>query len=198
MQARSTLSTPTSSPRASYVSSLEHLKSAGYHLEIVFLRVASTHLALKRIAARVRQGGPPSRKPTCCAASSAAGRASKACTGHWRTPGRYMKIRESSRYSLDGAHEIMSKSPRDPQFTKRIERALIRAGAAARTTARRYGTPIYSAKMGRSSRSGLDGPLVARPARNEAATGFAMPPEAAKVRKVDELYLGANLVNPGA
>jgi hypothetical protein len=37
----------------------------------------------------------------------------------------------------------MSKTPRDPQFAKRVERALVRAGAAARTTARRYGTPIY-------------------------------------------------------
>jgi hypothetical protein len=37
----------------------------------------------------------------------------------------------------------MSKSRRDPQFTKRFERALVRAGAAVRTTARRYGTPIY-------------------------------------------------------
>lgn len=40
-----------------YVGRLEQLKSAGYRLEIVFLRVASTSLALKRIAARVRQGG---------------------------------------------------------------------------------------------------------------------------------------------
>jgi len=37
----------------------------------------------------------------------------------------------------------MSKSPRDPQFTKLIERARVRAGAAARATARRYGTPVY-------------------------------------------------------
>jgi len=37
----------------------------------------------------------------------------------------------------------MSKRPRKSDFTKRIERALIRAGKAARTTARRYGTPIY-------------------------------------------------------
>jgi predicted ABC-type ATPase len=42
-----------------YVSRLKRLKSAGYQLEIVFLRVASTSLALKRIAARVRQGGHP-------------------------------------------------------------------------------------------------------------------------------------------
>jgi predicted ABC-type ATPase len=41
----------------SYVSRLELLKTAGYHLEIVYLRVASPRLVLKRIAARVRQGG---------------------------------------------------------------------------------------------------------------------------------------------
>ncbi len=37
----------------------------------------------------------------------------------------------------------MSKTPRDPQFAKRVGRALVRAAAAARRTARRYGTPIY-------------------------------------------------------
>jgi predicted ABC-type ATPase len=40
-----------------YVSRLERLKREGYHLEIVYLRVASPRLLLKRIAARVRQGG---------------------------------------------------------------------------------------------------------------------------------------------
>lgn len=40
-----------------YVSRLKLLKAAGYHLEIVYLRVASPRLVLKRIAARVRQGG---------------------------------------------------------------------------------------------------------------------------------------------
>jgi predicted ABC-type ATPase len=40
-----------------YVSRLKLLKAAGYHLEIVFLSVASPRLLLKRIAARVRQGG---------------------------------------------------------------------------------------------------------------------------------------------
>lgn len=32
-------------------------KAAGYRIEIVFLRLASVELALKRIAGRVRQGG---------------------------------------------------------------------------------------------------------------------------------------------
>ncbi len=37
----------------------------------------------------------------------------------------------------------MSKAPRDSQFAKGVGRALLRAAAAARRTARRYGTPIY-------------------------------------------------------
>jgi predicted RNase H-like nuclease (RuvC/YqgF family) len=37
----------------------------------------------------------------------------------------------------------MSKARRDRKFTQRIERALIRAAAAARLAARRFGTPIY-------------------------------------------------------
>lgn len=33
------------------------MKAAGYRVEIVYLKIASTRLALRRIAARVRQGG---------------------------------------------------------------------------------------------------------------------------------------------
>jgi predicted ABC-type ATPase len=40
-----------------YVRRLQHLKEAGYRIEIVYLRLRSTQLALRRIAARVRQGG---------------------------------------------------------------------------------------------------------------------------------------------
>jgi predicted ABC-type ATPase len=40
-----------------YVSRLKRWKAAGYRIEIVFLKVASPRLALRRIAGRVRQGG---------------------------------------------------------------------------------------------------------------------------------------------
>jgi predicted ABC-type ATPase len=40
-----------------YVARLQQLKDAGYHIDIAYLSVASPRLALKRIAARVRQGG---------------------------------------------------------------------------------------------------------------------------------------------
>ena len=39
------------------VSRLKRWKAAGYRIEIIFLRLASPQLALRRIAARVKQGG---------------------------------------------------------------------------------------------------------------------------------------------
>jgi len=40
-----------------YLRRLKRWKAAGYRIEIIFLRLASPRLALRRIAARVRQGG---------------------------------------------------------------------------------------------------------------------------------------------
>ena len=40
-----------------YIEHLRHWKSSGYHIEIIFLQLSSPSLALKRIAARVAQGG---------------------------------------------------------------------------------------------------------------------------------------------
>jgi predicted ABC-type ATPase len=39
------------------LSRIKRWKSAGYRIEIIFLRLASVQLALRRIAARVKQGG---------------------------------------------------------------------------------------------------------------------------------------------
>src|SRR5207247_1885210 len=40
-----------------YLGRLKKWKAAGYRIEIIFLRLPSTQLALRRIAARVKQGG---------------------------------------------------------------------------------------------------------------------------------------------
>ena len=40
-----------------YLSRLKRWKAAGYRIEIVYLRLPSARLALRRIAARVKQGG---------------------------------------------------------------------------------------------------------------------------------------------
>ncbi len=42
-----------------YAARLRNWKAAGYRVEIVFLKLASVRLALRRIADRVRQGGHP-------------------------------------------------------------------------------------------------------------------------------------------
>ena len=40
-----------------YLSRLRRWKAAGYRIEIIYLRISSPRLALRRIAARVKQGG---------------------------------------------------------------------------------------------------------------------------------------------
>lgn len=40
-----------------YVERIKKWKTRGYHIEIVYLRLASPEIALKRIAARVKEGG---------------------------------------------------------------------------------------------------------------------------------------------
>lgn len=40
-----------------YVNRLRQMQALGYHIEIVYLQVSTTAIALKRIAARVKQGG---------------------------------------------------------------------------------------------------------------------------------------------
>jgi predicted ABC-type ATPase len=43
--------------RLTYLSRIKRWKAAGYRIEIVFLRLASVQLALRRITVRVKQGG---------------------------------------------------------------------------------------------------------------------------------------------
>jgi predicted ABC-type ATPase len=41
----------------SYISAIKHWKAAGYRIEIIYLTLPSPQLALRRIKARVKQGG---------------------------------------------------------------------------------------------------------------------------------------------
>ena len=76
-----------------YVHRLRLWKAAGYRLEITYLCLHSPQLALRRIAARVRQGGGTTfRAPTCSAASSAGGSTFNGPTARLRMPGRSMTI----------------------------------------------------------------------------------------------------------
>jgi predicted ABC-type ATPase len=56
-KSRSDFAFETTLSGTAYVSRLKRWKKDGYRVEIIFLRLSSPQLALRRVAARVRQGG---------------------------------------------------------------------------------------------------------------------------------------------
>ena len=70
-----------------YVRRLQAWKQAGYRIEMVYLRLRSVQLALRRIAARVRQGGHDVPRLTSSGGSQEAGGTFSASTGLWPTAG---------------------------------------------------------------------------------------------------------------
>ena len=56
-RARADFAFETTLSGLAYLHRIKRWKAAGYRVEIIFLRLASPRLALRRIAARVRQGG---------------------------------------------------------------------------------------------------------------------------------------------
>ena len=112
----------------------------------MYLRVAFPRLLLKRIAARVRQGGHAVPKADVLRRYKRSRQNFEAV--HWRIGGRCTRIPGRSRSSLHRDPDTMAKtkttrSSRESDFAKGVGKALVRAAAAARVTARRYGTPIY-------------------------------------------------------
>ena len=80
-----------------YLSRLKRWKAAGYRIEILFLRLSSAQIALRRIAARVRQGGTTFRPKMLSAASSEDGRTLLSAIGLWPTVGQSMKTPDLTR-----------------------------------------------------------------------------------------------------
>jgi predicted ABC-type ATPase len=56
-KARASFAFETTLSGLTYVARLKQWKASGYRIEIVFLRLPSPQLAVRRVAARVRQGG---------------------------------------------------------------------------------------------------------------------------------------------
>jgi hypothetical protein len=82
-----------------YATRLAKWKLAGYRIEIAYLKIDSPQIALKRIAARVKQGGHDvmSHAMSCVGALVAAGQILWASIAHWQMPGRCMIILEQRR-----------------------------------------------------------------------------------------------------
>ena len=87
----------------SYVRRLQTWKQAGYRVEIVYLRLGTTQLPLRRIASRVRQGG-----------HNGAGRTSRTCIADWRTAGPCTTTRATNHGFWRRVHEGENTSESGP------------------------------------------------------------------------------------
>jgi hypothetical protein len=99
---------------------LQAWKQAGYRIEMVYLRLRSAQLALRRIAARVREGGHDVPRADVVRSATTVGEKSVKAKTRTRT-----------------------KASRPLSFAAGVGRALRRAAKDARKTARMYGTPLY-------------------------------------------------------
>lgn len=120
-----------------YVKRLQTMKDLGYRLEIIYLGLASPQLAVRRIAARVRQGGHNVPKRDVL----------RRFFRSWHNfETRYRPLADAwAAYDHSGRSPklMQSKSRGNPELAACVERVLRRAGKSARRTARMHGTPLY-------------------------------------------------------
>jgi predicted ABC-type ATPase len=124
---------------------------SGYRIEIVYLRLRSARLALRRIAARVRQGGQSVPRADVV-------RRFDRSREHFERIYRPLADR-CSVYDNSGRAPVLSseavalrstrQSPKPNAFSRAVGRALRRAAKRARQVARMHGTPIYIWKDGK-------------------------------------------------
>jgi len=132
-----------------HVKRIQIMKRLGYHVEIIYLRLASSTLALRRIAARVRQGGHNVPKADVLRRFSRSWQnfetRYRPLADAWAVYDNSSKPPNNDRVRpVKAKSAIKSKSSnRNPKLAARVERALLRAGESARRTARMYGTPLY-------------------------------------------------------
>lgn len=126
-----------------HVKRLQTMNELGYCVAIIYLRVASPQLALKRIAARVREGGHNVQKRDVLRRFS---RSWRNFETRYRPLASAWAVYDNSTRS---SKLIESSSNRNPELAVRVERALLRAGESARRTARMYGTLLYFWETGK-------------------------------------------------
>lgn len=126
-----------------HVKRLQRIKQLGYHVELIYLRLESPQLALRRVAARVRQGGHDVPTDDLLRRFS---RSRQNFETHYCPLADAWAMYDSS---IMPPTLMDSDSNNGPKLAERVERALIRAGKAARRAARMHGIPLYVWENGR-------------------------------------------------
>ena len=109
-----------------YLRMMRKWKISGYRIELGFLSLPSVHLALQRIAARVRQGGHDVPRADVCVDSTEVGRIFSRCIGRWQIRGQSMTTQGMRRHYWRKAHESGSRKSKN-----QIVLSERRAGTAA-------------------------------------------------------------------
>ena len=130
-----------------YAKRIRILKETGYHVEIIYLQLATPQIAIRRIASRVRQGGH--NVPT----ADLLRRFSRSWSNFqntYRSLADACAVYDNSSWPPTLATTVtlkpetgLQRSDRDPGLAARVRRALIRAGESARRTARMHGTSLH-------------------------------------------------------
>jgi hypothetical protein len=119
-----------------------------HRIEIIYLRISSPHLALRRIAARVKQAGTTYRERMSFGDSSNFEKYYRLLADAWSVydnSARKAKLLERSPMKQKPIRRVQTSK----EFSDAVGRALRRAARMARKTARMHGTPIYIWKDGK-------------------------------------------------
>jgi predicted ABC-type ATPase len=133
-----------------YLRRIEAWKRAGYRIEIVYLRLSSPDLALRRIEARVRQGGHDVPKRDVLRRFK---RGWENFIRIYQPTAESWAVYDNSGASAQLVESEEMKTPKRPKrsesFAAGVSRALRQAAKTARKTARMHGTPIYIVEDGK-------------------------------------------------
>jgi predicted ABC-type ATPase len=133
-----------------YLRQIEAWKRAGYRIEIVYLRLSSPDLALRRIETRVRQGGHDVPKREVLRRFK---RGWENFIRIYQPMAESWAVYDNSGASAQLVERKIMKAPKRPRrsesFAAGVGRALRQAAKTARKTARMHGTPIYIVEDGK-------------------------------------------------
>lgn len=134
----------------SYARHLAEWKDQGYRIEISYLRLKSPQLALRRIAARVRQGGHNVPRADVLRRFE---RSWEHFDGIYRPLADEWAVYDNSGESPKLLESVATRKPvrakKAEVFATGVGRGLRLAAHAARKIARTHSTPIYVWKHGR-------------------------------------------------
>jgi predicted ABC-type ATPase len=146
VHARQDFSFETTMSGLTYVEIIKEWKWAGYHVTIVFLKLGSAALSLKRIASRVAQGGHHVPK------ADAIRRLQRGWSNfekHYRDLADETVVFDLSGSVPSAVQQVVRTKGKAAKTSQGVEQALKRAAKEARRVAKMHGTKVWVIQDGK-------------------------------------------------